>query len=599
VGSRAGGKNTSAPAGRSRSCRRPLGRLRKQISSDSFPTALGKPGCARLPTGQRQRHRDASVGYGSRRRGIGPPCRSKFRGTGHPRGLNRAVHAHHVIRTTIPDAHPECQEGQLLAGTSGSILPSAEARSGDGSGEGREERGRRLLGSARNHLLASLAWAREGHSGHGMGAQMKNFPHQMADFPKIRQALVLIAEMRGRGENVGDDEVLGYGLARRMIYQFRPNLAGGGADLRRRIEARIAQERQKPTSSQGARTAARELRRTLQFLGWLDDRFEVTETGRELLGTAVGSNQEQAALAAALLEGALDDGGAVSHPGRVLLRLVGERGPFASRDGMELAFEARDDSEGEFVRVLSLLGSMTRDRAAAMGASEYQMTNAVKILPSLMIQAGMIAQVAGGFIATPAGCLALGLAGPVDPGLGRLGGRRLRHALRPVPPGHRQVDRNSAGQGRDGQVPAGRPLSPEEQLEAVLLRVERTEGHQRLVRRIAQWGTPWDMFEGLLSYDLLMIPPVGDVVLWEAKTISGDAPTQVRLAAGQLLYYQHFHVEPSWAGKTVRRAAAFDADIGPELATFLDWLGIGAFVFEDRGPRALNDAAREIERLHG
>ncbi|MGH2663986.1 MAG: hypothetical protein ACRDH8_14545 [Actinomycetota bacterium] len=427
---------------------------------------------------------------------------------------------------------------------------------------------------------------------------MKNFPHRYVDFPKIRATLALVAEMSSAGEDMRDDGTPGYALARHSVYRFR-NFDYEAPDLQRRLEARIAEERRKPPGSQGARTAAREMRRTLQFLGWLDDEFQPTDTGQELLATEPGSDEERQALGVALLTGVLADEGTESHPGRILLRLVGEHGPFESRDGMELALEAQNDSEEEFQRISRLLSRSHADRTSSMGVTETQMANAVKILPSFALQAGLLAQGTGGgeFYITLEGSQALRAS--VEAGEIALSAAPPRHppprpAIRPET--RRRVDPESVARRRT-IAGAPRTLSSEEQVEAMRLRLERTDRHQTLVRGLARHGGDWEMFEDLLSFDLLMVPPDGPLVLWEAKTIDGDAAAQVRLAVGQLLFYEHFHVRSGWEGRELVRAAVFDGEIGEELAAFLEGLDIGAFTLEDGELRALNDTGRGILQL--
>ncbi len=63
-------------------------------------------------------------------------------------------------------------------------------------------------------------------------------------------------------------------------------------------------------------------------------------------------------------------------------------------------------------------------------------------------------------------------------------------------------------------------------------------------------------------------------------------------------YYQHFYVEPTH-DRPVQKAAAFDGEIGQELADFLDALDIAAFLFVDGSTRPLNAAGRLLQERHG
>src|ERR1700674_125305 len=136
---------------------------------------------------------------------------------------------------------------------------------------------------------------------------MKNFPHQYNELPKLRGSLAAVRELNGEGANVADDGVLGYRLARRGFYTFR-HFDGN-------LEGRIAQEQAKPIGDQGARTAAREIRRTLRYLGLIDALLALTEVGNQLLAANQGSPEElsvwQATIAGLEL---LDSNGDLSHP---------------------------------------------------------------------------------------------------------------------------------------------------------------------------------------------------------------------------------------------------------------------------------------------
>lgn len=424
---------------------------------------------------------------------------------------------------------------------------------------------------------------------------MKNFPHQYVEFPKIRDTLALIAEMSEAGGDIEDDGTLGYALAGRLIYRFRGFDYDDDRHFMRRLEERIAQELRKPGGSQGARTAAREMRRTLQFLMWIDHLFLPTEAGRDLLTTEPGSDEERQALAVALLTAVLADTGVASHPGQILLRLVAEHGPFASRDGMELALEAHDDSEGEFQRISRLLALPTEQRASSMGASATQMANAVKVLPSLALQAGLIAQdpARGDFRITLEGSHALRASSEI----GEIGVRPpARRALTERQETHRRVDQETVAR-RPSVRAAGRTLTPQEQLEAMRLRLERTDRHQDIVRSLARFAGDWQLYEDPLSFDLLMVPPHDPLILWEVKTIAGDAAIQVRAAVGQLLFYEWFFVRPRWERHDVVRSAVFDDDIGEELAEFMNDLRMGALKLDDEGLHALNTTGEEVMRL--
>ena len=156
---------------------------------------------------------------------------------------------------------------------------------------------------------------------------MKNFPHQYNDLRKLRATLETVHALNEAGQDAEDDGVLGYALARGRVYGFRGlDYSGTASSVEARVEDRIADDEKKPTGKQGARTAAREMRRTLRYLGWLeDDGTDLTPAGDALLDTAEGSDEEQILMQQAIASIAVADrDGHISHPVQVLLRLIDE-----------------------------------------------------------------------------------------------------------------------------------------------------------------------------------------------------------------------------------------------------------------------------------
>ena len=84
------------------------------------------------------------------------------------------------------------------------------------------------------------------------------------------------------------------------------------------------------------------------------------------------------------------------------------------------------------------------------------------------------------------------------------------------------------------------------------------------------------------------------LLLVEIKSLETDAQTQARLAAGQILYYEHIVVSGRWPGRTILRAAVFEGPIPDYLCDFLEWLQIGAFEYSGAALRPLNNTARTI-----
>jgi hypothetical protein len=411
---------------------------------------------------------------------------------------------------------------------------------------------------------------------------MKNYPNQASSFRRIRGTLAVIEKLNVVGADVGDDGVLGYAAAQEGVYTFRSL----GLPTAAQLAKRIAEEKLKPSGNQGPRTFARELRRTLHDMGWLDAAGLITPEGNSVLVSIPYSIAEQSLLVAGLLNIAVEDeNGNVHHPVQVMLKLLAVRAS-EHRNGLELALETKDDSPSEFTRVEALYKIPRADRISALSITDYQRANAVKVFPALAVQAGLVIDGSGVYALSQDGWSVLGRTPPAArQKIARRPGRRTTVG--------KLVDSKSAAKRIPSSVP--KMLSREEQERANERLRERTAEHQQLVRRIAMLIGDDDgkMFEDEFSYDLFWAPgsAMTDGWLYEMKTIRGDvdAYKRVRDTVGQLGYYDYFHVAPSWSERKIHRVTVFDQDVPIELAEYLTHEGIGAVTIDKDGmARALN-----------
>lgn len=421
---------------------------------------------------------------------------------------------------------------------------------------------------------------------------MKNYPNQASNFDRLRGTLAVIDQLNDTADSPADDGILGTEAARQGFYEFVEFRGIPFGDVSKAdLEYRLAQEKAKPRGNQGTRTFARELRRTLRDMGWLDSETCLTDSGRALLDTAPASLEERALIAEGLLKIAVTDrAGRTSHPVRVLLELLAVS-PSQHRKGLELALEAVDDSQAELDRVKALYVLSSEERQNALGISDYQRSNAVKIFPTLAKTAGLVVEDGHGvFSLSPDGWSLLGTpAGEVPEAI-------RTHSKKAITQGKKVTTATVAT-----QVPTNAPkfLSPEEQQKAAQRLLERTAKHQQLVRDFSHviGDNAGSLWEDPFSYDLLWLPSEVDgstCFLFEMKTISGDADFQARQAFGQLAYYSHFRVSVKWPTHTVIRCAVFDADIGAQLAAFLQKEKVGAVASIDKKFVALNDLGAQI-----
>lgn len=436
---------------------------------------------------------------------------------------------------------------------------------------------------------------------------MKNFPHQYNDLRKLRATLKAVADLFDEDIDATDDGTLGYELARRRIYTFRGiDYENNQGTLSALIERRISTEQARPAADQGARTAAREMRRTLRYLSWLNDQMDaLTQAGEVLLTLEEGSDAETVLMQEGIFGISLADSSAqVSHPTQVLLRLI-DGAEFQSRAGMELALEAVNDTPQELARVLRLARMSETERLSrleSLGWTKAQVANARKILPSFAERSGLILQSSEGrYLLTEFGIRALGRVPDGGTSLEDSRSRQTEHgqqmSRRRVPRG-RSVPRSAPENVGKSRLMSGsefRALSREEQELAAALLYERTERHQEIVRFVSSQSASGDRYEDGAGYDLVVdVGPGRGLVLFEIKTVKSDADSQVKRAVGQLLYYEYFQVASFFVGRDAQKALVVDLPIDRELAEFLDSLEIGLIVMKDNELSPANPTGKKV-----
>jgi hypothetical protein len=411
---------------------------------------------------------------------------------------------------------------------------------------------------------------------------VKNFPNQFNKPRKFRVSIEAIRDLLAKSKDPTDDVVLGAELARRGIGRPR-----GKGTLRQLLAA----ERRKPQKSQGTQACAKETRRTLTDLGFIDSTSRLTKFGRDFLKTPPQSAEEKRLWRKALLDLPLsDEKGNVSHPVLVLLQLV-ESWPIDNRDGMELALEAKDDGNAEMRRMLRLAKLSSEERRKKLGISKHQQANARKIFPTLAIHAGLIERQSKRhpYTLTQLGKIAIESgheAGPSpSPVVAKRGAQRFS-----APPQRRR-------RGRRPPRPASpRTLTPEELAAREQLLYERTDRHEALVDRvIGCLSSKFKDYDDRSSYDL--VADRGgrhELLLFEMKTLEADEVSQARRAVGQLLFYDRVVIPRKWPGRKAALAAVFEAAISDYLAEFLQTVRIGAMWCDEGGLHAQNAVAKRI-----
>ena len=351
---------------------------------------------------------------------------------------------------------------------------------------------------------------------------MKGFPNQIADIRKLTLALVVIADRLAQSLPI-DDGALGEAFLRAGIIQPR-NKAQSLDDYLRAMG-------KKSLSNQSHRTAARGLKEFFDLAG-VTAFGGLTDIGERIVSATPANSSESlnACWRDALLQTRARSNAGVSHPYQILLRLLAER-PQIPRALTPLVFEAADDSESEYQRIASLLSigdeTLIRQR---VGATKTNWDNAKKILPTLGVQVGDIQETAGNLSLAES---ALGYSSKSQP---------------------RKVTVETIAQSTHGREIGEWPraiesmeIDPLSVQTSIAKRNERALLHNELVRAFAKI-TPSlnnEMWENPI--DLGALTPAG-AILAEMKTLDGtteDEVHQVRLAIGQLLYYQQFSLPES------------------------------------------------------
>lgn len=432
---------------------------------------------------------------------------------------------------------------------------------------------------------------------------MKNFPHQHTSFSNLRAALTAIQALSELGKDPSDDGVLGDRLARDMVHRFRDINYETTEDLAQRIENQLVEEHSKTASNQGARTAARENRKTLRHLGWLQDQStRMAIAGVALLDSPEGSLEEMDIIRAAVAQIELEDGdGNTSHPMLVLLRLI-DNFDFYTRDGMELALEAKDDSVEEFERIEALVNDdpvTRRQKLNSAGVSDHRIANAKKILPVYAEKSGLIERDTNRkYVVTSAGAQFLSIQTESAISHSSETGTHPHTLRRGIT---QTTDPAKVGRSRAVTAAGLYTRNSGEQHAAAALLDERTERHQQLVRNTAGHCSLRDgmrkFSEG--TYDLVINSGVEEPIdLIEAKTINGDARSQVRAALGQLLYYEYFLVQPNFPDQAIVKSIVIDQKIDADLVQFLTAQDVGVLVVTHEDMYSQNELGSEIvERL--
>jgi hypothetical protein len=224
-----------------------------------------------------------------------------------------------------------------------------------------------------------------------------------------------------------------------------------------------------------------------------------------------------------------------------------------------LSLEAADDSEKEFTRIRQIARRPNPTDTMTAVAGENMARNAVKILPSLALQLGDLIETDGALNASPTVADAV-----IDPGRARQRSAVIKNLVR-----RPFVPRVRSGRRRRKPTKSGvtvRRYDPD-------LIGERFNDHEDCLDRFSKLF-PRKVSRLEAVYDLLLVFKK-IAMLVEAKTIRDDERLQIRLAVGQLYYYEHFEIAPLYKGCEIKRLLLTDTPLDRDLCEFLTTLAIG------------------------
>jgi len=370
---------------------------------------------------------------------------------------------------------------------------------------------------------------------------MKNFPHQFNDIEKLFNALAVAKQLIDNNTPL-TDENFGEQLTREGIYTYR--------DKTLSIDQFLQREKQKPKASRGHLTVSRDIRRFLELLGFIvvldgNKNSRVTTTGKQLL-TATSVEQARQLWKNALLQLGLEGiDGEISHPYRILLKIVNTF-PGIETPKLMLALEAENDSEEEFERTSALANLSIDEIIQETGTSAAMAANAAKILPGIAEQLNDIERISSR--AYPIGHIII----TED---------EISTEEEPDVPTKERATFRKVSSGDIAKDPTINVISSVsiDLSDAIKIRQKRLAEHQAIVRLLAILNEKcgFQLFEG--KFDCLGIK--GDTaLLYEVKTIlerATDQEKQTVKGVGQLKYYKFSIVEQQMGLSDIREILVF------------------------------------------
>jgi hypothetical protein len=398
---------------------------------------------------------------------------------------------------------------------------------------------------------------------------MKGFPNQVADLPKLAAGMRCIAELLDNGADASDDGVFGEALVRSGVIRT------GHTPIP--IDRYLREQLAKSKDRQSFRATARgllELYRALGLIRPAGDRIVATSDG--VMAAAFGGaplDDSQIEFWRRVVRNLRHFGGdaTASHPYQMMLHLIGQR-PGISRAKCALALEARDDSPEELARIVALSDLSEEQIRDRIGVTKSNWDNAKKVLPRFAEQLRDVVNFGDGYRLADSP----GEADATPPGQDS----RERAPDTPRRPRRsRSVTPTTIGNAglAERDEPEEQPIiDPAARAAAARLRFDRLRRHNLLVRALAERLQSVGMALYEDPFDILAV--LGRVgILCEIKTLDGtetDERDRVRDALGQLLYYEAFVASPVAGGAAIHKVACFENAPTEEHQRWLNQSGI-------------------------
>lgn len=405
---------------------------------------------------------------------------------------------------------------------------------------------------------------------------MKNFPHQFNNLDKLLNALFAIKDLIAE-ETPLKDEHFGELLTRKGIYTYR--------DKSLSINDFLLKESRKPKANRGYLTVARDIRRLFKLLGFVtvfkDKSGQLSTAALQLLSTSSTEMQTKLWKNAFLQLGLAGQDGEISHPYRLLLKLVQDLPGIATKK-LFLVLEAENDTKEEYARILQLATQSFEEIVENIHTSASMVKNAIKILPAVAEQLGDIIRKNNRVFPVGEMVITEDDITTVVPDIIRSDYQQYR-AVTAKTIAKAPIFKNVANVSID-------------LTESIQIRQDRLALHQEIVRKLGLLceTTNFDLYEG--KFDCLATK-FKTALLFEVKTIknsSTDQEKQTVKGVGQLKYYKFSIVQQQMQYTTIKEFIVYSQKPNQHFIEFCHIEDIDVIWLEEEEFKIINKATKQV-----